>query len=46
MPRSGFGDSAAAIVTISVPMNENIVMSMPAITAPNPLGMNPSGCHR
>ena len=45
MPVVGSGDSAAAMVTISVPMNENIVTSMPAMTAPNPLGMKPSGCH-
>ncbi len=29
------------MVTISVPMNENMVVSMAASTAPRPLGMKP-----
>ena len=29
------------MVTISVPMNENMVVSMAATTAPSPLGMKP-----
>ena len=41
MPCSGSGDSAAAMVTISVPMKVNIVVSIAAITAPKPLGMKP-----
>jgi hypothetical protein len=36
MPVVGSGDSAAAMVTISVPMNENMVTNM---TAPNPWGI-------
>ncbi len=46
MPRFGSGDSAVAIVTISVPMKENIVTRRSAMTAPKPLGMKPSGSHR
>jgi hypothetical protein len=42
MPAVGSGDSAAAMVTISVSMNENMVTNM---TAPNPWGMKPSGYH-
>ncbi|MNJ56402.1 hypothetical protein D3C77_519450 [compost metagenome] len=34
-------DSAAAMVTISVPMNENMVVSIAASTAPIPLGIKP-----
>ena len=36
------GDSAAAIVTISVPMKVNIVVSIAAITPLQPFGMKPS----
>ena len=35
-------DSAAAMVTISVPMNENMVVNMAARTAPMPLGIKPT----
>jgi hypothetical protein len=45
IPADGFGDSAA-MVTISVPINENIVINMAAMMAPNPLGAKPSGCRR
>ena len=40
-PFWGSGDSAAAMVTISVPMKLNIVSRIPARTAENPLGRNP-----
>ena len=38
---AGFSDSAAAIVTISVPMKLNIVVSTAATTAPMPFGRKP-----
>ena len=41
IPRAGSPDSAAAIVTISVPMKLNIVTSTAATTAPGPFGRNP-----
>lgn len=46
IPASGSVDSAAAIVTISVPMNVNIVMSIADRTAPKPLGMKPPFSYR
>ncbi len=41
MPSTGFFDSAAAIVTISVPMNVNIVVSMAARTPLQPSAKKP-----
>ena len=38
---SGSFDSAAAMVTISVPRKVNMLVSMAPITAPKPLGMKP-----
>ena len=46
MPFSGSGDSAAAMVTISVPMKENIVTSMAEMIAVYPFGRKPSGSQR
>ncbi|MNL45943.1 hypothetical protein D3C87_1686230 [compost metagenome] len=37
----GFFDSAAAMVTISVPMKENMVVRMAPNTAPMPFGRKP-----
>ena len=42
MPFSGSGDSAASMVTISVPMKENIVTSMAEMIAVYPFGSPPS----
>ena len=39
--RSGWGFSAAAMVTISAPTNENITTRMPAKIACGPCGKNP-----
>ncbi|CNU26750.1 Uncharacterised protein [Salmonella enterica subsp. enterica] len=38
---SGVSDSAAAIVTISAPIKENMVINMALNTAPKPLGIKP-----
>ncbi|MNN85204.1 hypothetical protein D3C81_2024650 [compost metagenome] len=38
---SGVSDSAAAMVTISAPIKENMVISIALSTAPKPLGIKP-----
>ncbi|MCY1250358.1 hypothetical protein D9M72_639910 [compost metagenome] len=43
---AGSFDSVAAMVTISEPMKENMVVSSAASTAPQPLGRKPSLAYR
>lgn len=42
---SGVSDSAAAMVTISAPINENMVINIALNTAPKPLGIKPPLSH-
>ncbi|MNQ96119.1 hypothetical protein D3C85_1117100 [compost metagenome] len=42
----GLSDSAAAMVTISVPRKVNMVVSIAPSTAPKPLGMKPPWANR
>ena len=42
--RAGFSTSSPAIEMASNPMKEKKPVAAPAITPPNPNGINPSGC--
>src|SRR5699024_7263314 len=42
IPRAGSGDSAAAMVTSSIPPKANATTRRPAATPDSPIGMNPS----